>query len=60
MVSLKKRSVLRPESLMMSYGYKPELSEGALKPPIFLTSTWAFKNAQEGNQAEKPVPDPNI
>ncbi|MEK7603807.1 MAG: cystathionine gamma-synthase family protein [Patescibacteria group bacterium] len=51
MVSLKKRSVLRPESLMMSYGYKPELSEGALKPPIFVTSTWAFENAQEGRRS---------
>jgi hypothetical protein len=25
----------KPESLMMSHGYKPELSEGAIKPPIF-------------------------
>jgi len=37
-----------PESLMMSYGYKPSLSEGALKCPIFQTSTFVFKNAQEG------------
>ncbi len=37
-----------PESLMMSYGYKPALSEGALKCPIFQTSTFVFKNAQEG------------
>lgn len=37
-----------PESLMMSHGYKPELSEGAAKPPLFLTSTFAFKNAEEG------------
>lgn len=33
---------------MMSYGYKPELSEGAIKPPIFQTSTFAFKTAEEG------------
>ena len=39
---------LRPESLMMSYGYKPELSEGALKCPIFQTSTFVFKSAEEG------------
>jgi methionine-gamma-lyase len=39
---------LHPESLMMSYGYKPELSEGAIKCPIFNTSTFAFKNAEEG------------
>lgn len=39
---------LRPESLMMSYGYRPELSEGALKCPIFQTSTFVFKTAEEG------------
>ncbi len=37
-----------PESLMMSYGYKPELSEGAVKSPIFQTSTFVFKTAEEG------------
>ena len=37
-----------PESLMMTHGYKPELSEGAVKPPIFQTSTFAFKTAEEG------------
>jgi methionine-gamma-lyase len=37
-----------PETLMMSYGYKPELSEGALKCPIFQTSTFVFKRAEEG------------
>lgn len=39
---------LHPETLMMSYGYDPHLSEGALKPPIFQTSTFAFKTAEEG------------
>jgi methionine-gamma-lyase len=39
---------MRPESLMMSYGYKPSLSEGAIKCPIFQTSTFVFQNAQEG------------
>lgn len=38
----------KPESLMMSYGFKPELSEGAIKSPIFLTSTFVFRNAEEG------------
>ena len=37
-----------PESLMMSYGYKPEWSEGAIKCPIFQTSTFVFKNAEQG------------
>lgn len=40
--------IFKPESMMMSYGYKPELSEGAIKCPIFQTSTFVFKNAEEG------------
>ncbi|MFN3939550.1 MAG: cystathionine gamma-synthase family protein [Chitinophagales bacterium] len=39
---------MRPESLMMSYGYRPELSEGAVKCPIFQTSTFVFQKAEEG------------
>lgn len=39
---------LRPESLMMTHGYRPELSEGAVKPPIFQTSTFVFSSAEEG------------
>lgn len=38
----------KPESLMMTHGYKPELSEGAIKCPIFQTSTFVFKSAEEG------------
>src|SRR5271156_3020036 len=33
---------------MMGYGYDAKLSEGSLKPPIFLTSTFVFRTAQEG------------
>lgn len=40
--------MFRPESLMMSYGYKPQLSEGAVKCPIFQTSTFVFQTAEEG------------
>lgn len=32
----------------MSYGYKPALSEGAIKCPIFQTSTFVFRSAEEG------------
>jgi len=39
---------MNPESLMMSHGYKPELSEGSIKPPIFQTSTFVFQSAEEG------------
>jgi methionine-gamma-lyase len=33
---------------MISYGYDPFLSEGAVKPPVFLTSTFAFPTAEAG------------
>lgn len=39
---------LHPESLMMSYGYHPEWSEGAIKCPIFQTSTFVFESAEAG------------
>jgi methionine-gamma-lyase len=39
---------LKPETLMLGYGYDPVLSEGAVKPPIFLTSTFVFRTAEEG------------
>jgi methionine-gamma-lyase len=38
----------RPESLMMSHAYHPEWSEGAIKCPIFQTSTFVFRSAEEG------------
>lgn len=43
-------STFRPESLMMSYGYKPSLSEGAIKCPIFQTSTFVFQTAEQGKR----------
>jgi methionine-gamma-lyase len=39
---------LHPETLMLGFGYDPLLSEGAVKPPVFLTSTFVFKSAEEG------------
>jgi methionine-gamma-lyase len=41
---------LKPSTLMMGHGYDPALSEGALKPPIFLTSTFVFPNAAAGKR----------
>ena len=35
---------------MMSHGYNPEWSEGSVKPPIFQTSTFVFKNSEEGKR----------
>src|SRR6478672_2678824 len=40
--------MLHPETLMLTYGYDPQLSEGAVKPPVFLTSTFVFKTAEDG------------
>jgi methionine-gamma-lyase len=61
-----KRSIrdrqLHPETQMMSYGYDPFLSEGAVKPPVFLTSTFAFRTAEDGAEffdivaGRKPLP----
>ncbi|WP_064712349.1 cystathionine gamma-synthase family protein [Rhizobium bangladeshense] len=39
---------LHPETQMLNYGYDPELSEGAVKPPVFLTSTFVFNSAEDG------------
>ena len=41
---------LKPSTLMMGHGYDPVLSEGSLKPPIFLTSTFAFPSAADGKR----------
>lgn len=38
---------LHPETQMMSYGYDPSLSEGSVKPPIFLTSTFVSPTAED-------------
>ncbi len=46
---LKKRH--RPESIVSTYGYAPALSEGALVPPIFLSSTFIFSSAEEGERS---------
>jgi methionine-gamma-lyase len=41
---------LHPETLALSFGFDPWLSEGAVKPPVFLTSTFAFKHAADGKR----------
>lgn len=57
---------LKPETLMMSYGYAPQFSEGAVKPPVFLTSTFVFNSAEEGEElfhiaaGRKPGPEGSI
>jgi methionine-gamma-lyase len=39
---------LAPETQMMGYGYDPGLSEGSVKVPLFQTSTFVFKTAEQG------------
>ncbi|OFZ79971.1 MAG: hypothetical protein A2583_15240 [Bdellovibrionales bacterium RIFOXYD1_FULL_53_11] len=41
---------LHPETLGLSFGFDPWRSEGSVKPPAFLTSTFAFKNSAEGKK----------
>jgi methionine-gamma-lyase len=54
---------LHAETQMMSYGFDPFLSEGAVKPPVFLTSTFAFRSAEDGAEffdlvsGRKPLPE---
>jgi methionine-gamma-lyase len=45
------RNGMRPESLMMTHGYHPEWSEGAVKPPVFQTSTFSFDSAGQAKEA---------
>lgn len=58
--------VLNPETMMMSYGYDPQLSEGSVKPPVFLTSTFAYQTPEEGEEffhimaGRKPGPEGNV
>ena len=35
---------------MIGYGFDPALSEGSLKPPIFLISTFVFQHAAAGKR----------
>ena len=42
------KRALAPETLMMGFGYDPMLSEGSLKPPLFQTSTFVFRTAEDG------------
>lgn len=53
---------LDPTTQMTAYGYDSRFSEGAVKPPVFLTSTFAFQSAEEGAEffdivaGRKPAP----
>lgn len=54
---------LHPSTQMTAYGYSPSFSEGAVKPPVFLTSTFVFESAEQGAEffdvvaGRKPAPE---
>jgi len=54
---------IHPSTQMTAYGYDPALSEGAVKPPVFLTSTFVFESAEQGAEffdvvaGRKPAPE---
>ena len=50
MLSPEELARLHPETLALSYGFDPFLSEGAVKPPVFLTSTFAFRKSEDGKK----------
>ena len=39
-----------PETLALGLGYDPGRSEGAVKPPVFLTSTFQFESSGDGKE----------
>ena len=60
------KHALHPQTQMMSYGFDAALSENAVKPPVFLTSTFCFQSAEEGAEffdvasGRKPSPDDGV
>jgi len=58
--SYRKRTIgehrLSPESLVIGYGYDPQMSEGSIKPPVFMTSTFAFKSAAMARPCSERLP----
>lgn len=42
---------LKPQTVIFEKGYDPHLSEGAAVPPVFRTSTFVFRTAEQGKRA---------
>ena len=47
------RSTFRPETLAVSAGYDPAMGLGAVKPPIFMTSTFVYPSALHAKQVHE-------
>jgi methionine-gamma-lyase len=46
-----KRGPISPQTFILEKGYDPQRSEGAAVPPVFRTSTFVFKRAEDGKRA---------
>jgi methionine-gamma-lyase len=44
---------MRPETLAVAFGYDPSLGMGAVKPPIFMTSTFVYPSALHAKQVHE-------
>lgn len=44
---------LHPETLAVAYGYEPQMAMGAVKPPIFMTSTFTYPSAQHAKNVHE-------
>lgn len=47
------RAGLRPETLAVAFGYDPEMGMGAVKPPVFMTSTFVYPSAQHAKDVHE-------
>ncbi len=47
------RAGLRPETLTVAFGYDPEMGMGAVKPPVFMTSTFVYPSAQHAKDVHE-------
>ena len=47
------RANLRPETLAVAFGYDPAMGMGAVKPPIFMTSTFVYPSAEHAKQVHE-------
>ena len=47
------RADLRPETLAVAFGYDPAMGMGAVKPPIFMTSTFVYPSALHAKQVHE-------
>ncbi len=47
------RAALRPETLAVGFGYDPATGMGAVKPPIYMTSTFVYPSAQHAKHVHE-------